>query len=655
LDRFGDPLPGGALARLGTVRFRLSGWGTSILFTLDGQRLISTDGGGGPRLWEVKTGRPLRQFSLPGNSRGGPVALSPSGQTLAAGSNDGSIHLIDLRTGKTVQHLVGHPEAVTALAFAPSDNLLASGSQFDVPRKQGQDNPIYLWDLNTGKPLRLLVGHKDTVLSLAFSPDGKTLASGAERYDATLRLWDVATGNGRFTLKGHGGELWSVAFSPDGQTIATGSMDKTIRLWDPATGRELRRLTGHSADVMSVAFSPDGKLLASGSFDRTLRLWDPATSEQLRRIESDAAGNDSTFASSSQFRTNRGFPAVAFSPDGKTLATAGRDHTLRLFDVASGSEVRPIQGQFDTVDAVAFSPDGSRVWTMAGDRNLRAWNTTTGREVRTLETSVGLPLCVTFSADGRLAATGGERDRTAHFWDLATGKELQRLVTPDVIGALAFSPDGRTLATANRWQRAEVRLWDVSTGKLLRQLPAPAEQGNFVVSLVFTPDGRTLVGATSDQITLFWDPTTGAESLPPLRHFEHCQAAALSPDGRTLALGNMNETICLYELATGKERLRCQGWPFCFSPDGRLFATGRDHAIAVWDLATGKERGRFVGHQGDIAALAFTADGSRLVSGSHDTTALIWEMSALPRHQRPRPEPAGTQTDMAGRVDRYSE
>jgi RNA polymerase sigma factor (sigma-70 family) len=641
LDRFGDPLPGGALARMGTVRFRLGGWGVSVAFTADGRRLLSNEwGGGGPRLWEVSTGRPLGQRSLPGNQTVGVIALSPDGQTVAAGGTDGAITLLDLHTGKTVQRLVGPAEEASALAFSPDGKLLASGRDFDFPRKHGQDNPIQLWDVGTGKELRRLVGHKDTVLSLAFSPDGLTLASGGQRYDATLRLWDVGTGDERFALKGHGGELRSVVFSPDGRTVATGSIDKTIRLWDPATGKEKGRLTGHREDVMAVAFSPDGKLLASGGFDRTLRLWDPAAGKQLWQAEEDEAGNAGTLHSSSRFRINRGITAVAFSPDGRALAAAGRDHTLHLFDVASGREVRPIPGQFDAVAAVAFSPDGNRLWTMAGDRNLRTWEAATGKEAGTLTTSSGLPLCVAFSADGRLAATGGERDKMAHVWELATGKELQRLTAPDVIGALAFAPDGRTLATANRWQRAEVRLWDVSTGKLLHQLPAPAERGNTVASLAFTPDGRTLAGATDDGIIVFWDPTTGVESRPPLKHPEHCNLAAFSPDGRTLAVGNMNATICLYELDTGKERLRCRGWPFCFSPGGRLLASGQERGVvSVWDLATGQEAGRFRGHRGDIASLAFSPDGTRLASGSQDTTALVWDVSALEHASVPRPAP----------------
>jgi RNA polymerase sigma factor (sigma-70 family) len=635
-DRYGDALPEGAVGRLGTVRFRLGGWGGSVCFTPDGRRLITRDGGGGIHLWEVSTGRPLGRLSLPEDQRAGSIALAPDGQTLAAGGSDGAISLLDVRTGKAVRRLVGPPESASALAFSSDGKLLASGRDFDYPRKHGQDNPIQLWDVATGKELHRLTGHKDTVTSLAFSPDGKTLASGAQRYDATLRLWDVATGIERFALKGHGGELRSVAFSPDGKTVATGSMDKTIRLWEPATGKELRRLTGHLADVMAVAFSPDGRVLVSGAFDRTLRLWDPAIGKQLRQVELDDTGNTRTLTSSSKDRINRGFAAVAFSPDGKTLAAAGQDHTLRLFDAAAGDEVRPIRGQFDAVDAVAFSPDGGRVWTIAGDRNLRAWEATAGKEDRALQTSDGRPLCVAFSPDGKLAATGGEQDKTARIWDLATGKELRRVVTTDEIRALAFAPDGRTLATANRWNQPEVSVWDVATGKLRRRLPAPVEGGNnTVVALAFTPDGRTLAGATHGGVVHFWDPASGAESRPQLKLPRHCDLAVFSPDGRTLAVGNMSGTISLYELATGKECLRCQGFPFCFSPDGRLLASGRGAAIAVWDLASGEEIGRFSGHRGDIAALAFSTDGTRLVSGSQDTTALVWDLSTLRRPVRP--------------------
>jgi len=167
------PSPG-----LGTIRFRLGAWGSGVLFTPDGRHLLSCDGAHGPRLWEVSTGRPLAEFSVPGNQRLGAIALSRDGRILAAGASDGSIFLLDLRNGNSLQHLAGSPESISALAFSPDGKLLACGRRFDFPRKQGQDNPIQLWDLATGKELRRLKGHKDTVLAFTFSPDGKTLASG---------------------------------------------------------------------------------------------------------------------------------------------------------------------------------------------------------------------------------------------------------------------------------------------------------------------------------------------------------------------------------------------------------------------------------------------------------------------------------------------
>jgi RNA polymerase sigma factor (sigma-70 family) len=616
LDAFGDPLPRGARARLGTVRFRLSGWAESVLFTPDGRHLISGDWHGGPRLWEASTGRPVLWFGRPDQGLGGHVALSLDGSVLAAAGRDGAIFLMDGRTGRGLRRLEGDGHAVTALAFSPDGKLIASARDITLMRR-GQIYPILLCDPATGREVRRLNGHTDTVHRLVFSPDGQTLASAGGRGDPTLRLWDVASGTEVRKLTGHEGELWSVAFSPDGRTLASASMDRTIRLWDAATGREKRRLTGYRDDVMDVAFSPDGKFLASGGgrCDPTLRLWDPDTGRQLWRVERDEGG----------------FHAVAFSPDGNMLAGACRDRTLRLFDVTGGREVRPMPGQFDTVEAVAFTPDGTTVWTFSGDRNLHLWEAATGKEVRAVDTSAGKPERVAFSADGRLAATGGE-DHTAHVWDLATGKEVRGLAAPGVVGALVFAPDGRALAVGGRRQRAEAQLWDLGTGRLLHQFPAPSEEGNTVGSLLFTPDGRELVVVTWDGIFQFWDPSTGLESRPGWKHAEGCDGGALSPDGRTLVVGQINGgTVDLYEAATGKERLRCRGWPFRFSPDGRLLASGVGDAVAVWDLATGEEVGRLAGHRGLVMSLAFSPDGRRLASGSQDTTALVWDLTGLPR------------------------
>ncbi len=282
----------------------------------------------------------------------------------------------------------GHTNWVRSLAFSPNGRTLASGSV---------DGTIRLWDVRTGRAIATLKGHSAQVTSVSFSPNGKTLASTSE--DNAVRLWNVITRTHNRALKGHTTFVRSVSFSPDGQTLASGSSDKTIRLWNVASGTYRRTLTGHAGWVSSVAFSPDGRTLASGSSDKTIRLWNVASGTYRRTL----TGHTDWINS------------VAFSPDGNALASASWDGTIRLWNVATGTHNRTLKGHTNFVRSVSFSPDGQMLASGSGDKTIRLWNLHTGKCQRTLTGHKGWVSVVAFSPDGNTLASGSE-DKTIRLW-----------------------------------------------------------------------------------------------------------------------------------------------------------------------------------------------------------------------------------------------
>jgi WD40 repeat protein len=281
---------------------------------------------------------------------------------------DKTVKIWQISTGKCIATLEGHSTGIKAVAFSPNGETLASGGH-------GLRGPIKLWDVSKGKSTASLEGGESSVLALAFSPDGKTLASG---HALTIKLWDVTTGDQRSSLEGHEAQINSVAFSPDGKLLASGSATNfglkekgrpVIKLWDLSTDKNVTSLEGHTSWVMCVAFSPSGKVLASGSADdtvhggegvATIKLWDVSSGKNTATL----TGHDARINS------------IAFSPDGKTLASASNDKTIKLWDIATGKNTVTLKRHTGSVKSLAFSPDGKILASAGDDKTIRLWNVT---------------------------------------------------------------------------------------------------------------------------------------------------------------------------------------------------------------------------------------------------------------------------------------
>jgi hypothetical protein len=284
-----------------------------------------------------------------------------------------------------------------------------------------------------------LEGHTDFVNSVAFSPDGRRIASCSA--DMTVKIWDVATGKEIATCKGHTMYIGSVAFSPDGRRIASGSKDKTVKIWDAANAREITTLTGHKGFVRSVAFSPDAHRIASGGRDTIVRIWDAESGGEIMVLK----GHRTVVNS------------VAFSPDGRRLASGSKDKTVRIWNAESGKEIMAIEGHTGSVRSVAFSPDGRRIVSCGQDETVRIWDVENRRQTATLDGHKDSVLSVAFSPDGSRVASGGQ-DAAVKIWDVASGREIKTLEGhTGWVTSVAFSPDGRRLVSASGDET--VKIW----------------------------------------------------------------------------------------------------------------------------------------------------------------------------------------------------
>ncbi len=590
------------------------------------------------------------------------IAFTRDSKLMASGSVDKTIVLWDPATGNQLRTLKGHKGTVNSVAFSPDDKQLASGSA---------DNTIKIWDVASGHEKQTMAGHTLFVSSVGFSPDGKTLASGSG--DQTVKLWDVATGRELSTLAAGmpalAGIPISVAFSRDGKTLATGA--QLVKLWDVKSGNEIRsmRVTESNAPMeRPIAFSFDGSVLATGGGG--VKLWDVATGKAVRTLAGDAralsfspdqktlAGADGTAIKLWNTTTGEelqtlegsqlGVDSVAFSADGKLLAVGNSDNTVALWDSANRQEVRVLKGHVAAVATVAVSGDDKVLASaleagVAGIRRndtIKIWDPVTGQLVRSL-TGRNSGQSIGLSNDGTRLVSGSFGS-TVSVWDVAQAEAQRTITVPResrfVPDRVALSSDGKLIAAGGRDN--EIKLWDAGTGRELFTLKGHRKS---IWDLAFSPDNKLLASGSQDADVKVWSVATGQELNTLTTHSGGVSAIAFSSDGRRLASGSQDRTILIWDIESGEPDAAYTGhqeWvnAVAFSPDGKKLVSGSvDGEIRIWEAPTrGPEREpqliqrplqTLAGHKGSVNSLTFNSDGKLLVSGSSDASMKLWDVT----------------------------
>ncbi len=643
-----------------------------------------------PNLTQRKPGDDT-QLELPkgaiaryGKGRINDIKYSPDNSLLAISTTIG-IWLQEVNSGEVLALLKGHTKATTVIAFSPDRDLLASGSD---------DATIRLWDTTTYQPIRTLKTD-GYVTAIAFSPNGNSLVTGSGK---RIQMWNVRTWQPIFTISQGNSTVADLVFSPDGTSLASASIDDSIKLWDAKTGQRKFNFDEETGGYMTsggyrprgpkVAFSPDGKSLASTAVDHNrfanqkIKVWDTQTGELQATLEQERRG------------LTHPFTTVQFSNDGKTVICCKSDGTLQHWNPKTDVTVNPFgEAEYGKYTLVPISPKNNTFVRQTKNDKFELWDVETGDVITTLtgfEHAIS-PLHVSvvdkqtgvsklqvkptdlwkiispqftvpfLGIDDRIrvpavafsphsATLVGKISESVSLWDTNTSE--QRGTFKEEYGdfiAHAFSPDGRILAVVTRWGHT-IRLWNVLTGEQELTLQGHAER---ITSITFSPDGAMIASAEvlneNEYVIRIWDAKTGnnLKTIANMMNVERGErlpvnAVAFTPDGETLASIDVSGEIHLWDVETGKHKatftsfsLDMHRWAetstLLFSPDGlQLVSSVRDANIYVWDVKSRRHADTLKGHLDSVVSLAYSEDGTTLLSGSTDGTALKWHIQTIP-------------------------
>ena len=635
-------LPDGAIVRLGKGGVSYEDRG--IAFSPDGSRLaVATSIG----IWFYDTETFDELVLLTGQTgEVTAVAFSPDGTTLAAGSGrvwEGTLKLWDFQTGQNIATFQGQKGSVSSVSFSLNGTKLAAAGK--------------LWDVETKQQLDIL--QNKGLSDLTFSPDGNILAGVDRRTfprtsrndppmdEGVVKLYDVETGQLLNTLIATRRTKWgeprerveSIAFSPDSTKIVSGA-GHDVKLWDVETGENIATFQGQKGKVESIAFSPDGTKLAVGA-DEGVKLLDILTGKHIDLLG--AMWNQS----------------VAFSPDGKTLASAS-GAGVRVWEVSTGKSLTALQRHPRIVNAVAFSPDGLTLASTSWS-GTEIWEIDTGQRITTLEQPPNFALSLAYSPDGTRLVSGAynmkSTEHTVKLWDVSTRQNIATLHGHvGFVTTAAYSPEGTMLASGS--EDKTIKVWSVETGENIATLQG---HENSINSVAFSPDGIKLASGSEDRTIRLWELPAGRalhilskEGLnkPQIdneidtkvkRFMSGVKSVAFSPDGLILASldedlgGNLDgAAIKLWDVETGEhlatltDGTDSPGYAVAFSPDGTKLVSGSwDFTVKLWDIPTRKHIATFPGHIGWVSSVAFSPDSTKIASGSYDGTILVWDIELV--------------------------